>query len=766
MSRPWGPIVASDACSFTAGCATALVQVTLVRELFGALEGHEVSIALSLAVWVAGIAFGALAAGRLASGRRVDTGHLVFAAALLALAAFGGLALLRDGRTLLDIPRGGAVGIGGSALLAALGVGPAALMAGAFLPLYVRVTETDRGLRCGPSRFYALDAAGTALGGALAPFLVSWAPAPRLVGVFASFAAAAPAVAAAMGLARPRRSSGWLGAAGLGVLAALALVADTFEASTQQLRRASLGVTGELGAPVESPYERLDVAGRAGGRGQVTVLGNGTVVAVAPDPYGAGVTLDFVLCEHPAPRDVLVVGSSPSDAVRTALAHGAASVTLATFDPWVLHELHQALAPADRAWLDRGHVLAVDARAHLREAPAASYDLIALFAPEPLTALANRFYTREAFRDAARVLRPGGVLALQLPWSANAPDASTIAYGRSVVRALRDSFPYLTAMPGIDTILFASRDPRAATTDPQELARRAASRPGLVGRPYPADLFAETFPPDQLARLNAQLGLDHALPGPVNEDLRPVAYLDRMLAHLTRGSTSLATKQASRLPAFLGVLTSFPPWAVALPMLLAPLAAWFLRRRPEAGERAEAFCLAAFVGGSGMALEMLLLVAYQVDTGRLYVGYALLTGAFMLGLATGTYSGERLLRRPGWGPRAALARIETLAAVVLIGAWAAVPLLAENATLLVACSIAAGLLTGVPFPALVGAARPGRPNTRAGAWALAGDNLGACVGALVATLVLLPAHGLAASLLLLAAARGCGALTAAIRSRS
>jgi len=65
------PAVLSDACSFTAGLATALVQVVLVRELFGVLEGHEVSVALSLAVWVAGIACGALAGARLAARARI-----------------------------------------------------------------------------------------------------------------------------------------------------------------------------------------------------------------------------------------------------------------------------------------------------------------------------------------------------------------------------------------------------------------------------------------------------------------------------------------------------------------------------------------------------------------------------------------------------------------------------------------------------------------------------------------------------------------------
>lgn len=753
--------VVSDGCSFTAGLATALVQVVLVRELFGVLEGHEVSVALSLAVWVVGIALGALVGARLAARARIDAGHLVLAAALLAAAAFGGLAVLRDARGLLEVSRGASLGPGGSLLAAALGIAPAALVAGAFLPLYARASEVDGGLACGPTRFYAVDAAGTAAGGALAPFVVGGASAPRLVAVLAVLAAAAPAVAAATGLVRPRRLGALLGTLGLLALAAAALTTDAFEAATQARRRAALGVTGPIERTVETPYQRLDVAG---GSGQVTILGNGTVVAVAPDPYGAGATLDGLLLQHPAPRTVLVMGPSPPDAVRVALAHGARSVVLATLDPWVLTELRRALPPAQAAWLERAVAAPVDARAHLRAVPAATYDLIVWFPPEPSTTLANRFYTREAFAEAARALAPRGVLAVRLPWSANAPDRATRAYGRSVARALREAFPFVVVQPGSDVVLLAARVPGAATPDPPELAARAAARPGLAGRAYPPGLFAAEFPPDRMARVASQLGLDRAAAGPVNADLRPVAYLERLLALLARRSTGLESRGAEGPARVLRAAAAIPPWALAVTLLVVPLGAWLLRRRPRTLASAEALVLAAFVGGSGMALQLLLLVAYQVRTGRLYVGYALLSGAFMLGLAAGARLGERLPARRGWDARGTLARLETLAALALLGLWAAAPVVGSAGWALVALSALAGGLTGLPFAPLVtlaAAARPGAP--RAGAWALAGDNLGAGLGALAATLVLLPAHGFATAVLLLAAVRACGAVTAVAR---
>ena len=753
--------VLSDGCSFAAGLAAALVQVVLVRELFGVLEGHEISVALSLAVWVAGIACGALAGARLAARARVDAGHLVLAAAVLAAAAFGGLALLRDARALLDVPRGASLGTGGSLLAALLGVAPAALATGAFLPLYARASEGAGGLACGPARFYAVDAAGTAVGGALAPFLVGGASAPRLVAVFTVLAAAAPAAAAAAGLARPRRRGAVLGVLGLLALAVAVLATDAFEAATQARRRESLGAAGRIERTVETPYQRLDVVRSPG---QITILGNGAVIAVAPDPYGAGATLDDLFLQHPAPRTVLVMGSSPPDAVRLALAHGARSVVLATIDPWVPAELRSALEPAEAAWLDRARLAPVDARAHLRSVPAGTYDLILWFPPEPSTTLANRFYTREAFAEAARALAPGGVLALRLPWSANAPDPATRAYGRSVVRALRESLPFVVVRPGIEVVLLAARAPGAATADPRELAARAATRPGLAGRAYPPGLFAADYSPDRVAAVATQLGLDRPPAGPANEDLRPAAYLERLLALLARRATGLEARGAEGPAPLLRAAAAVPAWVLAVALLIVPLAGWGWRRRAGAAAVVETFVLAAFAGGSGMALQLLLLVAYQVRTGRLYVGYALLSGAFMLGLAAGARLGERLPGRRGWDARGALVRFEVLAAAMLVALWAAAPAVGSTGWALVALSGAAGALTGLPFAPLVGLASAARPGpSGAGAWVVAGDNLGACLGALAATLVLLPAHGFATAVLLLAAVRACGATTAAAR---
>lgn len=765
--RNRAPILLSDICSFATGIAVALAQVAIVRELFGALEGHEVSVALSLAVWLGGIGAGAGLGGLLARRGGIDAGHLLAAVAALAVAAAAGIALARDAHSLLDLTRGASIGVAGSIHLTAAVAGPAALVTGILLPLFAAASGPGRGLRCGPARFYMVEGLGTAAGAAAAPFLVGAVPAVRLVAVAHALAAATIALAAWRGLSRPTGRGRIAGIAGLAALAALALAAGPIETATQRRRTASLGTSGDLVATVETPYGRLDVvrARAADGRGRAVVFSNGKIAAAAPDPYGDGEALDLAMLQHPAPRRVTIVGASPPDAARAARAHGASGIALAAFDPWILPALAAALDPADLAEMEGTAAIDEDPRFHVEHLPAGGLDLLVVFAQDPTTATANRHLTREAFAAAAGALGPDGVLVLRLPWSANVPDPATLAYGRSVVRALRESFAAIVAAPGVEVTLFASRSPWAVTSDAAVLAARASERPGLAGTAFPAEYLATLFPADRVAAARRDLGLDGPVAEPPNTDLRPVAYLDRVIAHLERGAAG-RSGGASRAAAVLRALASVPPWIAAAAAALVPLLALATRRSRRRAGGPEAAVLGLLVGGTGMAFQMLVMVAYQNHTGRLYVGYALLTGAFMAGLAAGTRLGERLLAVRGAGAPALLARIETVAAAILLAAAAAAAQVASSGALLGAASVAAGILTGAPFPGLVAAAAPERIGTaRAGAWASAGDHLGAAVGAPAALLVMLPAWGLRSSLLVLAAARACSALAAASRAR-
>ena len=123
---------------------------------------------------------------------------------------------------------------------------------------------------------------------------------------------------------------------------------------------------------------------------------------------------------HPAmvacarPRSVLVVGGGDGGAVREVLRHPAVErVVLAELDPLVV-DVSRAHLPgiAGRIGDPRVAVCPGDGALYLRGAPEAAFDVVLVDAPDPVGP-AEVLFSGGLFAEAARVLAPGGVLAVQ-----------------------------------------------------------------------------------------------------------------------------------------------------------------------------------------------------------------------------------------------------------------------------------------------------------------------------------------------------------------
>jgi SAM-dependent methyltransferase len=120
----------------------------------------------------------------------------------------------------------------------------------------------------------------------------------------------------------------------------------------------------------------------------------------------------------PHPRQVLVVGAGTGNDVAVALRHGAEHVDAVEIDPVILklgkqyHPEHPYDSPRVTTYND-------DARAYFKRATQ-TYDLIVFGFLDSHTLLSsfsslrldNFVYTRESFREADRLLRPGGAIVL------------------------------------------------------------------------------------------------------------------------------------------------------------------------------------------------------------------------------------------------------------------------------------------------------------------------------------------------------------------
>jgi len=250
----------------------------------------------------------------------------------------------------------------------------------------------------------------------------------------------------------------------------------------------------------------------------------------------------------------------------------------------------------------------------------------------------------------------------------------------------------------------------------------------------------------------------------VNTDLNPRCYFfDLALSTVQEGlGVKDALLAAQKLPPAV-------PWAaLALATVLAGAA---LRHRP--GPR---FLYQVVVMGLGaMALEILVLVLYQIRLGSLYQQLGMLIAAFMAGMAAGSAAVSRWTNRLRGGPRL-LAGLQgglaVLAAALALWLQGGVSVSASGSEFwtragYVLLLVAAGFGGGGIFALCAALWHELQPEARGqGARLYAADLLGATLGTLGVSLLVLPVWGIVAALWLVAFLHAGAGVIALLAPRS
>jgi spermidine synthase len=692
---------------FTIGLLSLPLQVLLLRELSVAFYGVELVYLLGLGAWLAWTAVGSLL-GRRATGTAAPS--LTPVIVLLGLLGPASLVVLRLARRLLLGLPGADLPIERGLLLLAFGLLPVGVALGlAFRRAALRAQAEGASL----AECYAIESAGAVVGGALTTLaLAAGLDALSLALASGAFALGLAALVAEAGGTRRL--------AGLGALAGVGLLPFA-PGLDQRLTRA---LHPDLVLSRDSPYARISVLRR----GEQAVL----LVDDATAHDTEGVAAEMLV--HPAlvqarPGRVLILGGCVEGLVAEALRHAPEEVTCVELDPVLLALGRGFLGPeAARALGDpRVQLTLTDPRSFL--AGSGAFDAILVGMPGPESGQANRFYTREFFRLCAGRLAPGGVLALRVRAGESYWAPLLARRMASVASALAAVFPDTLLLPGDPSVLLATNG--RLLRDPETLAARLRGR-GVAARLTRPEYLLYAYDPARLAEVDARLRSAHA---PANTDDRPAAYGHAAALWLSRFFPRLAFGE--------GLPFAERPWALAAAPVVALLLTRPLLRRSDPARRLVRMAVAGF---AGMALESVLLLRFQSVRGALFQDLGLLITAFMAGLAAG--SGIACRVGTTARPRAGAGLLLSLSAL----------------SLLLAFELRAGLGGGLPTTAaglaLAGALVGGLlAETSAAGFArkeqaialYAADLAGACLGSLLASLLLIPVLGLAATALATAA---------------
>ncbi|MBM4043872.1 MAG: hypothetical protein FJ279_02050, partial [Planctomycetes bacterium] len=720
---------------FILGLASVTVQTTLIREFLVAFHGNELCLGLFFGVWLLWISLGA-ALGSWVS-RRLRSADGLFHLCVLLGAASPLLQIyyIRIVRYVLNPPAGLYIPFHSMSLFALVVLLPFSTMIGFTFPLGCRLYAERRGP--GPTAIgwlYVLESCGFLLGGLLFTFILAhhynaYANAALTLGlvlavcVFGSFGAMRPAAQLAF------RVLSLAILAGLCVLSPLVLRLDRLSI---QRRWESLETRLELLTTADSKYENIAVGESSG---QYSVFADGFYMFSFPNEYDYAPSANYVLTQHPRPRKVLLLGNGTQGLLRELLSAGVAAVDHVELDPKITETIQPYLPAADARLLSdpRVRYFHADSRYFVKQAQAV-YDIIFVNMPDPSTAMLNRFYTIEFFREAQRALAPGGVLALRITSAENYIGELVGDYSGSVFHTLRRVFKNIAVSHGDSNNLFASDADNVVTTDIKELTRRYAQR-GIQSQHFTTAHFEFIYQPTRVEFTRQKLMERQS--AKINTDLRPITYFYNLMLWDNFSGSHL--RPVFRFLERTNIIVLVLVLVVVLVARLGFVKA--LRRDLARQARFNALAAMAACGFSAMAFEIILIFAFQSMYGYLYHMIGLIVALFMAGLALGGLAANLSLRGLQSEGKA-LILVQVVTAAFALGlpsalmalsspALAAAPLAVSQA-LFMALILAAGFLGGLEFPIVSSLYLKHSTDTaRTGGLVDAADHLGAFLGALL-----------------------------------
>jgi len=696
------------------GFTSIIGQVIFMRELVAVFYGNELVFGLILAAWLLWVAAGSWGAGRWIASRQEERFAFTIGLLLSVPTLPAQIALTRVLRTLLNVTPGAFVGFGGTVWGIVLTLGPLCLLLGALFTLGTRLL-TVSGEQVGSA--YVYESAGAVIGGILFSFLA--------IRVLDPFQAALGVGAVNLTVAIwVMGTSKWPGLRGLILVLGIGLLAVV--PAWRWGARLHLITMGwqwpRLIFTHDSPYGRLVITGEASQR---VFFENGLLMFETQGTYPEEVA-HFPLLEHPAPRQVLLIGGGVAGDLREILKHPVSSVDYVELDPLLIAAARQYLPPEDAAYLadPRVHLALRDGRLYARE-HGGPFDIVIVDLPEPSTGQLNRLYTLEFFQEVRSVLAPGGILSISLPSAENYWSPELARRNASVYHTLRAVFPHVLVLPGETNFFLASETP--LSDDPALLIGRLRER-GIQTRWVNESYLEYLFTTDRYAQVRQQLQSESQVR--LNRDLTPICYYYDLVLWLSVIGSKLRNLFEAATVLRLG-------WLVP-PLVLLTL---FTRRRLAALPT-----VIALAGFADMVLELVVLFGFQVLHGYVYHEVTLVVTAFMAGLALGGAGANQMVTRfQSADENQKVMAVLRGAQATLVAYSLLLPILIELQLPFpqLAFPILA-LLIGVPVGAEypLAAALSRGPAGQVAGRLYAADLVGGCAGALLGGLLLVPLLGI------------------------
>lgn len=679
------------------GFISTIIQVLLIREITTVFQGNELMMAWTLGAWMLLTGAGTLV-GRFTHKGQLASFNPLNIIILLAILALILVVLLEVFKPILFLP-GVMVSPQGFLVVLFLVLAPVCLLSGFLFSFFVRIAYR---LKTNFTVVYAVEAIGSMIGGGIVSFvLIQW------ISVAGSLLVLLLLIGLILSVLTKR--TGFYILSAVVFLGLLSVLIFRFDIRLKSF----LFINQNIITSCETRHGNITVTESAG---QYSVFQNGTLLFTSDNLILNEEHTHFALLQRSYPKDVLIVSGGISGMINEVLKYE----TVKNLDYVEINpDLIQLAAkirplPSDK----RLHIFVADGRRFIRHS-VKKYDVVIFAIPEPSSLQINRFYTCEFVRSLKSKLKPGAVILYSLSSSGNYLSNEKMKIENTVYATLKTGFQHVSVIPGERDYFLASDS--AIRTD---IATLSAMHPvdNKFVNPYYIDDASVQHRADLI---KAKLGKGNEL----NLDARPLPVFYHTLQFISEFSSQM-----------------WVYFLLPVVFLLLPL---FFMRSVAAGMYIAGFTASSF--------EILLIFSFQIFYGFVYSAIGIIISVFMGGLALGSFIAAKV--KTSVRHFVAVQSILVVYALLFpffwhiqdegMSSWAGL-LLFSLVTLIISAIVG--------FQYVVGAKSFSRSAIRSSLVLYATDLIGAALGVILITIILLPLAGVTQSCFILAGINFLGVL--------
>jgi len=380
----------------------------------------------------------------------------------------------------------------------------------------------------------------------------------------------------------------------------------------------------ELIESVDSVYGNISVTKTAA---QFSFYENGLLMFTTGDRLTSEESVHYAMLEHPSPKNILLIGGGMSGSLKEILKHPVEKVDYLELDPLIIKLAEKYLAPIKDK---RVNIIHMDGRVFVKSAPS-PYDVVILNLPDPHTAMLNRFYSVEFFREVEKILAPGGIFSFSLSSSENYINPEQAQYLAGIYNTLETQFQDIKILPGDIATFLASNKMDLLTYDADILIRR------LEQRKIDTKFVREYYLPFKLSRMRIKYiedSVSESSEAKINQDFKPIGYLYHMSLW-----TTLFYSGRGLLPYIERInLTLFALIIVVLFSL-----AFLIQKLKKSSFKTPVILSIGTTGMSEISFQIIVILAFQFLYGYMYYRLGLILTSFMIGLVAGSFCINRVL---------------------------------------------------------------------------------------------------------------------------